>query len=482
MGSQRRKTAALVALLGVVLTFTRTHAQPPAATPLVTRLRQLVQESGLSENVGIAVVDTTESRPIFQHHAARLLNPASNQKLVTAFAALRLLGPQFQMRTAVYGRIEGDGVVGGLALRGYGDPSLTHGDLMVLAREVADQGVRRCDRIIVDAGYFDDRILPAAYEQQPNEVAAFRAPVGALSVDRNAYVLRVLPGPEIGAAAQVRIPGAGYFEIDNRITTSEPGRPNVIADQRASGERMVLRLSGSVPRDVRGVSYRRRIENPLFWAGHVFAEALRAHGIRCGERVELGPTPPNAALLASRSSPQLASLLEALGKNSDNFVAEMIFRVIGAERHRPGRSEDAVAAVREALQEVGLPADRITIVNGSGLFEGNRISAQHLAELLAAAYRDPSVRAEYVAHLAVAGVDGTLARRLRDLPVPRIVRAKTGTLNAVISLSGYVLGPRPGSAYAFSVIANEVQGRHGPARTLADGVARALAEDLHRGR
>src|SRR5690606_15741496 len=132
-------------------------------------------------------------------------------------------------------------VTGGLALRGFGDPTLTHGDLMALAREVADQGVRRIDRVIVDATYFDDQVLPPAFEQQPHEVAAFRAPISAVAVDRNAYVLRVLPGPEVGAPAVVRLAGAAYFDVDNRITTSEPGAPNVIADQRDAGPRMALR-------------------------------------------------------------------------------------------------------------------------------------------------------------------------------------------------------------------------------------------------
>src|SRR5690606_14736745 len=110
-----------------------THAQPPAApTSLVARLRQLVDQSGIAEKVGVAVVDTATGRPVFQYHAERPMNPASNQKLVTAFAALRTLGADFRMRTAVFGRIEGDAVVGGLALRGYGDPYLSSGDLMVL--------------------------------------------------------------------------------------------------------------------------------------------------------------------------------------------------------------------------------------------------------------------------------------------------------------------------------------------------------------
>lgn len=450
------------------------------AQDLVGELRRLVSESGLSDDVGIAVVDAQSGRPIFQHHAERPMNPASNQKLVTAFAALRALGPDFTMRTAVYGNLEGDAVRGGLALRGYGDPDLTRGDLMALAADVADQGVRRVDRIIVDATYFDDQILPPAFGQQPNEVAAFRAPISAIAVDRNAYVLRVLPGGEVGASAQVRLAGAGYFDLQNRITTAEPGRLNVIADQRGDGPRMTLRVSGTIPVDVRGVSYRRRIENPLPWVGYVFAEALRAQGIRVGDGVSVGDTPNGAALLASTESDQVATLIHALGKWSDNFVAEMLFKVIGAERHRPGRAEDAVAAVRAELEEAGVGLQGVEIVNGSGLFDGNLIAPQRLTEVLRAAWNDPGIRAEYVGSLAVGGVDGTLRRRLGDLPAPRVVRAKTGTLAGVIALSGYVLGPEPGQAYAFSYLANDVRGRHGPARGLADQIATTLARHLHR--
>lgn len=477
---RRNASGALIALFAVLSTLAPTHAQPATPpAPLVSELRQLVLASGIADKVGIAVVDSASGRPIFQHHAERPMNPASNQKIVTAFAALRALGADFQMRTGVYGRVDGDAVVGGLALRGYGDPTLTLGDVYALARGVADQGVRRVDHIIVDATYFDDQILPPAFDQQPNEVAAFRAPISAVAIDRNAYVLRVLPAREPGNPATVRLAGAGYFDVQNRISTAAEGPPNIIADQRDAEGRMTLRLSGSIPAGVRGVSYRRRVENPLPWVGHVFADALRAQGIRCGDRVEIGPTPQGAALLASHESPPLSDMLGPVGKHSDNFVAEMLFKVIGAERHRPGRAEDAVAAVRATLDEAGLPVDRIDIVNGSGLFDGNRIAAQHLADLLAIGYRDSSIRAELVAHLAVGGVDGTLRRRLRDLPAPRIVRAKTGTLAGVISLSGYVLGPTADAAYAFSVLANDVRGQHGAARGLADDVARALAARLH---
>lgn len=457
-------------------------AQREAPASLVGQLRELVNASGLSDEVGISVIDIRTGRPVFQFHAARPMNPASNQKLLTAFSALRTLGADFRMRTAVQGRLENGVVSGGLALRGYGDPDLSYGDLVSLARDVRLQGVRRVDRVIVDATYFDGRILPPAFEQQPNEVAAFRAPIGAVSVDRNAYVLRVLPGSDAGATPRVELLGAPYFTLTNRMTTRSDGGPNVIADQRAApdGEHMILRLSGGVPLGIRGVSYRRRIENPLYWTGHVFAEALRSQGIEVGEGVSVEATPSGAPVLATHRSEPVGTLIRALGKHSDNFVAEMLFQVMGAERHRPGRAEDGVAAVRGALSDAELSLDGVEIVNGSGLFEGNRVPPQRIAELLVTAYQDPAIRSDFVSSLAVGGVDGTLRRRLRDLPARRIVRAKTGTLAAVIGLSGYVLGPEPGQAYAFSFLANDVRGRIGPSRNLADNVVRALATHLHR--
>ena len=479
-----RKRALLSLALASALALASSRpvlAQDAPSAPLEGRLRALVASSGLSEQLGVAVVDARTGRAIFQHHAERPMNPASNQKIVTAFAALRLLGADFSMRTAVHGRVEGGSVTGGIALRGFGDPDLEFGDLVTLARDVRLAGVERVDRVIVDATYFDDRILPPAFEQQPDEISPFRAPIGAVSVDRNAYVLRVMPGPSAGAPARIALLGAPYFAVTNRITTSAEGAPNVIADQRATagGSQMSLRLSGSIPATVRGASYRRRIEHPLHWAGHVFAEALRAQGVEVGEGVSVGPTPDGAPALASRQSAPIGVLLHAIGKHSDNFVAEMLFRVIGAERHQPGRNEDAVDAVREVLTQAGIDASRIEIVNGSGLFTGNRIAPQRLAEILVAAYRDPAIGPELVASLAIAGVDGTMARRLRGLPAPRVVRVKTGTLAAVVALSGYVLGPEPAQAYAFSVLANDVRGRTGAARQLADAVAQTLAEDLY---
>ncbi len=471
-----RLLAALAALLALA------SLSPGAAqeTGLSAALSALLAEANVGDRVSITVADAITGARVYEHQPELALNPASNQKLVTAAAALSVLGAETRFRTGLYGRVEGEAVTGGLVLRGLGDPSLRQADLVELARDLRRRGVRRVDEVVVDATYFDAQILPPAFDQQPNEVAPFRAATAAISVEGNAYVLRVRPGEAVGAPAVIELDGAGYFQLDNRIATSDGGAPNVIADQRPDGDHMRLGLRGSIPLGSAQLSYRRRVEDPRPWSGYLLRDALSDSGIRVAGGVRVATQTSDAPLLAMHQSRPLAELVTALGKQSDNFVAEMLFRDLGAERRRPGRVEDSVAAVRGYLSEASVPGEP-AIVNGSGLFNGNQISSGQLVAVLVHAYRSPAMSSEFVSHLAIGGVDGTLERRLQDLPAPRIVRAKTGTLDDAIALSGYVLGPTPARTYAFSVLVNGARGRQGAARGLADGVARALAAQLWSG-
>ncbi|MEM9864397.1 MAG: D-alanyl-D-alanine carboxypeptidase, partial [Myxococcota bacterium] len=154
--------------------------QAVSAQSLRDTLRAHVVEADLGDAIGISVLHLGTGREVFAQRGDLALNPASNMKLVTAAAALTDLGPGFQMRTAVYGRIE-NGRVEDLVLRGRGDPSLSMGDLAELADALAARGVRAVARLWVDGGYFDDELLPPAFDQQPGETAAFRAAVSPVA-------------------------------------------------------------------------------------------------------------------------------------------------------------------------------------------------------------------------------------------------------------------------------------------------------------
>ena len=451
-------------------------------TALRSTIEKLIKESGMQEQVGVSIVSLTSGRTVFTHQAHRSRNPASNMKLVTSAVALHELGADYHMRTGLYGRTQGDAVVGGLYLKGHGDPTLSTADLFELARKLSERGIERVDELRVDAGYFDSEVLPPAFEQQPGEVAPFRAAVSAVSVDRNAYTLRAMPGTAAGQPARYHLTGRGYFKVDNQMTTSEGGTSSVVAIQSGQDGKMELKLRGKVPLGISGISYRRRVISPSHYAGYVMLGALRAMRIQVPMRVTLARAPPGTSLLAFKESPPLGELLSALGKYSDNFTAEMLLKLLGAEKVRvPGRSTDGVKVVLDRLKLLGVPTDKLKVVNGSGLFDGNQLSAAQLTKLLTAIYRDPALRPDFLSHLAVGGADGTLARRLTQLPAPRIVRAKTGTLADVIALSGYVLGPSPERGMAFSFLAEGVRGRQRGARSLADGIVGALARHLYAG-
>ncbi len=475
----RLALALIVALLSswAALFCAPVSAQSGQPSPLGGRIADLVREAALGDGISVQV-QYVDGRPIADIAGETLRNPASNMKLVTAAAALLELGPEFHMTTSLSGRVQ-DGRIAHLVVRGTGDPGLRFADLVDLAEGLVDRGVRAVDRIYIDGSYFDNQVLPPAFEQQPNEVAPFRAAIGAVAVERSAYVLRVIPAA-VGAVPTVRLGATGYFVVDNQMTTSEAGAPNVIAAQSEMDDgRLSLRLRGTVPAGILGVGYRRRIAHPIVHAGYAMKEALERVGIGGRRAPQNGRVPTGLPQLNSLRSRSVAELLHRVGKHSDNFVAEMILKVIAAEREAPGSSQRGAEILQEVLTRAGVTEGATTIVNGSGLFDGNQIASAHLVTLLKYMYAQRGVRNEYLSHLAIGGVDGTLRRRLRQLRPRRIVRAKTGTLNDVISLSGYVLGEDDEHTVAFSFLANGIRGKQGVTRRLADSIVTVIAEELY---
>jgi len=409
-----------------------------------------------------------------------LYNPASNAKLPTAAAALRVLGPSHRYLTGLYGAPSGDAVAE-LALRGAGDPSLATRDLWEMARDLRAAGIRRVGSIAVDQGYFDDLYVPPAFEQQPGEWAAFRAPVAAVSLNANT-VLFTLRATGVGEPASVAVDPPGFVDLAGSVATAEKGTPEkIVIDLEPRGVRLAARLGGNVPEGSRLVRLARRVDDPRLLAGYALKEILEGAGVQVAGEPRLGGERQKRLLVAHRSAP-LGQLLDAVGKDSDNFYAETIFKTIAAEkRGRPGTAAAAAQVVAEALDELGVAEPGVVVKNGSGLFDANRASPWSMAALLRAAFLDPALSADFTAQLAIGGVDGTLRGRFRVWAKRRAIRAKTGTLDAVASLSGYILPPPGRSPIAFSILANGIPGKVGAAREGMDKLIDALARELWKG-
>lgn len=464
-------------LAPLLLASQRAHAQIGATDGPWAALPAMVAAARLgAARVGIMVVDAASGHVVYEHDADVSLNPASNAKLLTAGAALALLGPAHGFATSLHARRMVGGAVPSIMLRGGGDPSLRSVDLVELAREVAASGISRVDgEVIVDDALLGDAHLPPAFELQPQESAPFRASVSAASCDENAIHIVVRPGASVGARAEVATSLAGYADVDAQVATVQTGRPALeVRGARLDDGRERFVVRGSIPLGASPVDVWRRIEAPSLATGHALRAALRAAGIAVsgGVRVSSRASEGVPRVALHRSLP-LSSLLYEVGKDSNNFYAEMLLLALGSGTEgavEGDRFARGAARVLEWVRSLGVDTQGMVLRNGSGLFDANRVSARQLAGVLRAVWRDAAIAPEYLSMLAVGGDDGTLRGRLRVPGAPRIVRAKTGTLRDVVALSGYVMGPDPSRAWVVSVVANGVAGRVTEARSLADNV------------
>ncbi len=431
--------------------------------------------------VGIDIVDVGTGRRIWGRKPDRTLNPASNVKIVTSYAALLILRPEFRYQTALFGDAGTGSVLSRLVLKGYGDPSLTTDDLVALVDMLKARGITRIDGpVVVDDTFFDDVRLPYAFDNYPpsDEDSPFRAPVGAVSLNGNTMAITVGPGPYPGAPARVRAFPAGYPDLVNETMTVAGGVTNLRIHLPQVQGRPRVRVWGDVAAGTAAQTYDKRIDDPALCAGHVLKEVLALSGIESGE-VLAGKVGTSEKMLASHESIPLSALLLEVGKSSDNFYAEQILKTIGAEaRGKPGTAEKGVDAVMEVLAAAGLDPGKLTYRNGSGLYDANLIAPSHLTRILASAYNKPEMQAEFVAHLATGGADGTLSRRYKDPLVRRRIRAKTGTLADTSSLSGYVLAPPGRPPVAFSILVNDAPGRVAVFRTFQESIVTAIAAFL----
>ncbi|WP_146655401.1 D-alanyl-D-alanine carboxypeptidase/D-alanyl-D-alanine-endopeptidase [Labilithrix luteola] len=448
------------------------------APEIQAAVRALVNDRSLRDaQVGVSVIDVETGAVLAQSGEHTALNPASNAKLYTAAAALAILRGSHRYQTTLNGTIK-NGAVAELVLRGHGDPSLRSRDLWMMAEELKAHGVRRVESLVVDQRFFDEQTTPPAFEQQPNEWASFRAPVSAVALNENTVTLTIRP-TETGQPATASFDPPGFVDVDGTVKTAEAGADTVGLELApAAGKRLTAKLSGAVGGDSKFVRYTRRVDDPQLLAGYALKAIFEEMGVKVGGDPKLATSVTSkGTVLVRHESEPLSTLLYALGKSSDNFYAEMIFKSLASEgKTRPGKSQDAAEFVTKWLEKNQLLDTGIVVKNGSGLFDANRTTAYGMTRLLKFAWQDPAVQSEYLAQLSIGGVDGTLHKRFRETRAHRAIRAKTGTLDDAIALSGYVLGPPGKHTIAFSVMFNKVSGKGSAARAAADKLAHLIYE------
>lgn len=424
---------------------------------------------------GVKIVSLATGETWFEHHADRLMSPASNSKLYTAALALDRLGGDYRIRTPIFATVAPDAegeIKGDVIVSGRGDPSWkTRGGSRnfwdafepVVAVLVGAEVRRVTGDIVADATWF--HALPNGAGWTADDLNdSYGAEISAITLEQNYAEVRVTPAIRTGGPGEVTWlhPHTGLTLV-NRIVTSAAGGVRRIGTQRVLGERTV-HLFGEMPLDAKPATVDLTVPRPADWYAAGLKEALVRRGIRVEGRARSvrWPEAPAAAgagvKLGEASSPPMRELVAAFMKPSQNLETDLIFGHLGELRRAPEvpywrSTEDlAVAALREFLQANALPADEVRFEEGSGLSRNNLTTANATVALLAFMAKHHAA-ADFLTSLPIAGVDGTLRSRMKGTAAEGNVRAKTGTLRYANSLSGYVT-TAAGERLAFSVMLN----------------------------
>ena len=458
-------TAATVALATVV------------ASPLPAQddsgIERALRHRGLKgAKVSALVVDRNSGADIFAHNSDRALIAASNVKVLTALAALDTFGPTHRFITEIYSDRPPDstGAVGQLTVVGGGDASLTSEQMWRMAADLARRGIRRVKGdIILDAGAFDNQYWHPAWGQTSSR--AYHAPVAALSVNYGAFTVEISPGPSGAAAYAALDPDIPYFTLVNQARTSTGSRNKISVHRSTSPNGDRVSVGGSIGDAAKATQIYRSVTQPILYAGHTFAAQLAAVGIEVEGSVHRGHHSPRGIRLLRFEGKPLSEIVSLMMKYSNNNIAETLIKALGYKPGGRGTWDNGLAALRQALLGIGVPANGFHLVDGSGLSRTNRVSSRTLVEATRRASKSFRYGPEFVASLPIAARDGTLksrAGKTRDR-----ARAKTGLLSGATALTG-LAQTASGKEVIFSIIANDYSRGDAEAIAALDAFLSAL--------
>lgn len=484
---------------------------PRSLEELKSRIEQIVRQPALDPGFfAVKIVSLDTGAVIFEQDANKFVRPASNMKLYTVATAFDRLTPDFHFITSVYakekpedGRVKGD-----LIIYGRGDPSIAarfnDGDYFKGINDLADRivaaGVKRVKGDLVgDESYLNGVSLGSGWEWE-DLTWSYGAPVSALNINDNALDLNVKAADRVGAPVLVTTgpPAASFVTIVNRATTSARGSRSNLRIYRSLGAN-TIELSGTLPLGDAGFVGGVAIQDPALAFVSMLRDALMKRGVKIEGRVRTvnwrtggsavtssdGSDRTAAASglveVASLQSPPFSVVAAHTLKPSQNQYTELILRTLGktqaAAATDGGRTRDdeeaGLEVVRTFLRQAGIGDSDVALNDGSGLSRNDLISANTTVLLLTFMTKHKYFE-QFREALPIAGVDGTLRTRMRGTPAEGNVRAKTGSLSSVASLSGY-LTTAAGEHLVFSMMLNNYPDAGAVRRDSIDAMAVLLA-------
>lgn len=447
--------------------------------------------------IAVRIDSLATGETIYRRNDDKLVMPASNMKILTMTTAAEKLGWDFTYKTHLdaIGPITNGVLRGDLVVTGGGDPTIVSNDggpaplFAEWAAALRAAGIARVDgRILGDDSFFDHEPIGMGWSWD-DLVFGYSAGITALSYNENQVAARVAPGA-IGAPALVTLSPArshGLTVVNRVMTVARPSeapaddprlRASVSFD-RAPGSNELI-VTGTIPVGANPVAQDIAVERPTQFFVTALRDALIDEGILVhGEAAEarsvIEPSMGARTPIATRTSPPLAVIGPYFMKASQNFVAETLFKTLGAVVKGQGSAAAGREVVLETLKSWGVPADAIVMRDGSGLSRYNYVTTGAIVTMLTRMWKDDRLRGHFAAALPVAAHDGTLRNRMKNSWLDAHVQAKTGTISNVRSLSGY-LETKSGERVVFSIIANHFTAPSSQIDALAEEALALIAD------
>ncbi|HEX8197612.1 MAG TPA: D-alanyl-D-alanine carboxypeptidase/D-alanyl-D-alanine-endopeptidase [Pyrinomonadaceae bacterium] len=490
-------------------TITATPAASPIATPTSQRVQSLPELQSqirsvllrpqlLRAQVGVKVLSLDSGKTVFEQNAEKYFMPASNMKNFTVAAALDRLSPNFRFTTSVYAAAQPDSngtIRSDLIIYGRGNPLIstvpqdgsTVSSLDELAAKIAASGVRRIEgNLIGDESYFSGDPVQVSWEWDDLQWES-GAEVSALSINDNLVKLQIAPGANTGAPCIVTItPPNQLFTVINLTQTTSAGTKQELEVHKRLGTN-VLEIRGTMPLGGRVWSNEITVAKPAEMFVALLKNALAQKGVIVTGQTrtadakarKLAPIDLTKMIeIARHDSPILSIIAAKTMKPSQNTYTEIILRTLGevvGDKSDPKQtsSQRGATVVQKFLAEAGIAPESLVIWDGSGLSRHNLITPNAAAQLYAFMNRH-RYASSWRESLTIAGVDGTLQNRFKNTFAAGNVRGKTGTIDQVSALSGY-LTTAAGEQLAFSVIVNALPAGSAASRAVIDEIVLALA-------
>ena len=434
-----------------------------------------------STQIAIDVYDLTTGVTLYEKNEKLLLKPASNLKILTTSSALNYLGLLYNFKTSVFytGGIVNGTLYGDLYVVGGCDPDFSEYDLDSLVTMVAQAGIKNISgNLIGDVSMMDSLFWGKGWmwDDDPSTDAPYLTP---LVINENSIGVIVKPARTGEEPVVTLVPETDYFNIENNAVTVPADSPQTVSVNRDWIERKnTLIINGNIRNHVIPDSLtdtlRVNVYNPAMFFIELFKEALNKKDIGFKGKIFLADTPDYARELYTFNRP-LKEIIQGINKKSYNLGAEMLLYVMAAKYFgKPATAANGVKMVDSLISGIGMEPNAYRIVDGSGVSHYNLVSAELLLSVLKFIYyQKPEIFNSIYSSLPVAGVDGTLKKRMLNTAAEGNVHAKTGSLSGVSSLAGY-LKNKNNNLIAFSIMIENFVGSSKTARDFQDKICNLL--------